>query len=98
MSTKPRVKEFRDFTNEKRLWIGFNCPGCGGWHSVPVEGNNKWQYNNDPINPTLSPSLLVTSPNLRCHFFVKNGTIQFLSDSQHSLANQTVTMSAFEEA
>jgi hypothetical protein len=44
--------------------VGFQCPGCGDFHAVPVAGiapaqGPLWQWNGDLINVTLSPSLLV---------------------------------------
>lgn len=45
--------------SEKR--IGFDCPGCGNLHAVPVsergDGRN-WSFNGDMGRPTLAPSIL----------------------------------------
>src|SRR5689334_15249699 len=38
--------------------IGFWCPGCGEIHIVEI---GKWTWNGDPVRPTFSPSILVTS-------------------------------------
>ena len=43
--------------------IEFFCPGCIAFHSVRIKHPTKsynWTYNNDPNNPTLSPSIKVT--------------------------------------
>lgn len=79
----------------------FHCPGCNRTHYVD---KNIWQFNGDVDNPTVSPSILVngyekcinpTEP--RCHSFIKDGKIQFLSDCSHSLAGQTVELPEWEE-
>lgn len=53
-----------------------------------------WSWNNNVIEPTFTPSLLVnaTDPALFCHLFLTDGKIQFLGDCFHGLKNQTVDM------
>lgn len=53
-----------------------------------------WMWNNNVIEPTFTPSLLVnaTDPALFCHLFLTDGKIQFLGDCFHDLKNQTVDM------
>jgi hypothetical protein len=53
-----------------------------------------WMCNNNVIEPTFTPSLLVnaTDPALFCHLFLTDGKIQFLGDCFHDLKNQTVDM------
>jgi hypothetical protein len=74
----------------------FWCPGCDGAHGVAVgEGKGpRWGYNEDEEKPTFSPSILVTwgGLNKKCHSFVKDGQIQFLTDCTHNLAGQTVDL------
>lgn len=86
----------------------FECPGCGEWHRVRVEGPNPcWTFNGDIYKPTFGPSLLVrgkkydpdtkkTTPYV-CHSFVKNGHVQFLNDCTHEKAGQTVPMLDWED-
>lgn len=79
--------------------IGFWCPGCDGLHNITVKQNG-WQWDGNVDAPTISPSILVTydgsdagqkdAPPARCHSFVRNGEIQFLSDCTHALAGRTV--------
>lgn len=67
----------------------------------------RWGYNGNPAAPTFTPSVLVRTgkaylpsapeweegdPPLVCHSFVSNGRIQFLDDSTHHLAGQTVDL------
>jgi hypothetical protein len=72
--------------NEPNTFI-FGCDGSGCAH-----GNDaRWTFDGDLVNPTISPSVL-SEGEKRCHFFVKKGRIQYLNDSQHELAGQTVDM------
>ena len=81
--------------------IGWFCPACREPHSVPLP---RWQWNGDMERPTISPSVLHfnTYPEggrrvTRCHYFVRDGRIEFCADSPHALAGQTVDMLAVEE-
>ena len=72
----------------------FFCPGCKGLHRVNVNEPNsatgaKWKWNGDMQNPTFEPSINVVGV---CHSFVRNGTIQFLGDCKHELANKSVPL------
>ncbi len=71
----------------------FHCPGCDDVHTVGLT----WKFNGDLEKPTFSPSILVTyfedeTVKERCHSFVRDGQIQFLSDCTHALASQTVEL------
>lgn len=81
----------------------FWCPGCDQPHGPRVEGPDdpdpakrkpKWTWNGDRARPTLQPSILVHTDGRdgtkKCHSYVTDGQIQFLGDSYHSLAGQTV--------
>lgn len=89
----------------KKVWEAregmfcFDCPGCGYGHcwytkDGPVVNGvqQNWSFNGDLDSPTISPSLdvLRDDPSRRCHSFIKDGMIQFLSDCAHSLRGQTV--------
>lgn len=72
----------------------FFCPGCRRGHPFEVP---HWTWNGSFDAPTFSPSLLCNEsfPKERCHLFVKDGKIQFLSDCHHELKGQTVDMVDF---
>lgn len=75
----------------------FFCPGCGYRHPFRVGGDlslPQWTWNGSVDSPTFSPSLLCNQPypDKRCHLFVRDGMIQYLSDCHHSLAGQTIPM------
>lgn len=90
---------------EKSTIVLFECPGCEEGHQIDTA---KWEFNNDYENPTFSPSYLTwVDPNpkadpkfrngkyyngFRCHSFIRNGYIEFLSDCTHKLAGQTVRL------
>lgn len=87
--------------------VTFECPGCGTTHTVPTHGPNAWIFNGDMERPTLTPSILVHPHGAldeqgqryetpRCHSFVTDGRIQFLADSTHALAGQTVELPEIE--
>jgi hypothetical protein len=77
----------------------YSCPGCGLRHIVNVDRNRPgpcWEWNGDKERPTISPSVNVrweyAGVERICHHFVRNGSIEFLSDSTHKLAGQTVPL------
>lgn len=73
----------------------WHCPGCKGGHGVPVLGGRAWGWNQSVERPTLTPSVHVLpheGGQVRCHCFVRDGRIEFLSDCGHALAGRTVDM------
>lgn len=85
--------------------ILFYCPGCREVHAVWQKSNPNpktgawWGWNGSKVSPTFSPSVLVNGvieagrfviP--RCHSYVNDGRIQYLSDSEHALAGQTIEL------
>lgn len=89
--TRPVVR----FADPERLH--FWCPGCDMAHGISYAPGG-WAWNGDVMRPTFRPSLLTRggrSPGgekLVCHGFVTDGQIQFLTDSTHALAGQTVPL------
>ena len=83
------IKEDED---NYRLW----CPGCDEVHTIRGRGPSPcWTFNGDMVKPTFSPSLLTGWNDFkehRCHSFIKEGMIQFLSDCHHELKGQTVPL------
>jgi hypothetical protein len=83
----------------------FECPGCRRQHMVASEtsgGMKGWDFNDDLEAPTFAPSILSngdrnhpTQP--RCHSYVRDGKIEFLSDCDHELAGQTVDLPDIKE-
>lgn len=83
----------------------FYCPGCQHPHAVRTNGNYRWEWNLSVEKPTFSPSLLVIKPDPnnqeidleRCHSYVIDGKIKFLSDCTHDLRGKTVDLPEFPE-
>jgi len=62
-----------------------------------------WSWNGDVEKPTLKPSILSqiiwgeAKILHKCHSFVNDGKVQFLSDCSHDKANQTIELLEVEE-
>lgn len=99
---RARVVPHEDGSGAVSVW--FWCAGCETHHAVKVPG---WTFNGDTERPTFAPSVLVTyngpdagqdrgdgktAPPARCHSFVTDGRIQYLTDSTHRLSGQTVDL------
>jgi len=91
------MSKFKSVENVKGMYHFF-CPGCGCYHGVWTNREERpcWDFNGDVNKPTVSPSILVTTPypdeTRVCHSFVKDGKIQFLDDCTHVLRGQTVEL------
>jgi hypothetical protein len=96
---KPKIREAGTNPDGSKLYM-FHCPGCGYGHGFTVGGtrNINWTWNGSFDLPTFAPSLLCNAsvPASRCHSFVRDGRIQFLSDCHHALAGQTVEIPDWE--
>lgn len=75
--------------------IGWFCPACREPHSIPLP---RWQWNGDRERQTISPSVLHFNVGkdgqriTRCHYFIRDGRIEYCADSPHALAGQAVEM------
>jgi Family of unknown function (DUF6527) len=104
MTTTARAKVLDDNS------LAFHCPGCSHSHVIRYAGPGAWEWDGSLTLPTIGPSVLVTREAVpdasdefaewrterRCHSFVRSGRIEFLSDSTHSLAGQTVDLPDWE--
>lgn len=91
-------------------YIIFRCLGCKTLHSITTSGTHKWTWNGSLEKPTFEPSVLnwlehrpdedeeekKYVDSRRCHIFVRDGRIQYLSDCGHELAGQTVDLPEIE--
>lgn len=88
-----KVKEIFNSDKSHHSWA-IKCPGCGDYHLF----DKRWTFNGNMEKPTFTPSMLSKAPSgdgqpMRvCHSFATNGRINFLSDSTHALAGQTVDL------
>lgn len=74
------------------------CPGCNGWHMIPIEKRNHlgavWGWDGDVEKPTVSPSVNIVGV---CHYFLSEGVIEFCGDSRHALSGQKVPLPKIPE-
>lgn len=93
------IREWPDEEGQITYW----CPGCKQAHTITFGGAQSWTWNGDADKPTFSPSVLANGVrgtsseewnrrHPRCHSFVRDGMIQYLSDCEHALAGLTVPM------
>lgn len=83
------------------------CPGCDDVHGIRIEGPDgpKWTFNGDYDRPTFGPSVRCFThydddhrklpdgqTRTLCHYFIRDGRIEFCGDSPHNLAGQTVDL------
>lgn len=94
MSGKLYESVKQDGTHYAWLWW---CPGCKSIHMC----DTRWTWNGDKEKPTFRNSVLVHGePSInrpQCHSFVTDGRIEFLTDSTHALAGQTVDLPDWPE-
>lgn len=80
-------------------------PGPSGTMYLPVCLNSKeaksWLWNGDVYAPTLTPSVLSRMGHVDketiCHAWVREGRVEFLGDSTHEFAGQTLDLLDLEE-
>ena len=69
------------------------CPGCEQLHRFSITKPNdcgaKWTFDGNVMSPTFFPSMNIVGS---CHYFLRAGKIQFLSDCRHKLAGQTIPL------
>lgn len=97
MTSAPDVLE-HGAAGEMVFW----CAGCNCMHFFRYVAEEKlpcWSWNNSMTRPSVNPSILVRygqgeKPAKICHFYIRDGLIDYLSDCNHSLAGKTVPMTA----
>jgi hypothetical protein len=94
------MKNFKNLipTQEAGRYM-FYCPGCKCSHYVWTgDGPGpRWDITEGPTGDvTVSPSIRVQHGNengpITCHFFIRNGQIEYLGDCTHDLKGQTVPL------
>lgn len=85
-------------------WL-MHCPACKSTHHF----DGRWTFNGDVEKPTFRPSMRVScgpypeyskraGQNDECHFYVTDGQIEYLADSNHDLTGQTVPVPDYPAA
>ena len=72
------------------------CPACKWTHLF----DKRWSFNGRFDKPTFKPSMLVNKDSSnkavpKCHSYVTDGEIQFLSDCTHDMKGKTVELEEF---
>lgn len=70
------------------------CDGCDSYHAIDVDKPNPytgalWAFNGDVNKPTFHPSINIVG---QCHYFIRDGNIEYCTDSKHHLAGLTVSL------
>lgn len=85
-----RVRVLTDGSGHPSQYIF--CPACKTIHLF----DDRWTFNNNFDKPTFSPSMLVHGTEdgfaPRCHTFVRNGKIEYLSDCSHEMKGHTIDL------
>lgn len=70
------------------------CPGCNNKHLIPNYDNKPhWDFNGDFDRPTFTPSVRHSwSEDKVCHYFIKDGHIQYCNDCTHNMSGQIVEL------
>lgn len=93
---KVKVRKWSDGHGESGTNCWWWCPGCEEAHIWQVDATSgpNWEWDGNIETPTVSPSILTAGsrPEKRCHVFIKNGIIDYLSDCWHALAGKKVPM------
>lgn len=97
MSDQRRAIPLKDSKSNQSGYL-IHCPACGYGHFFNVEqpgpNGQQWTFNGDLVKPTFNPSMLVLPPAKRCHSFVRDGRIEYLSDCEHAMKGTTVDLPA----
>ncbi len=103
MPNRPGV-QISPFLRRIKGGISHFCPACGEMHTLAVEkpqdNGAKWAWNQNVTTPTFHPSVNIShGPDAElkiaafcCHYWLKNGEIQYLNDCTHALKGVTVRL------
>lgn len=92
---------YEDCPVEEATHLKLRMPGPSGSLYLPVqirgrrEGTGNWTWNGSVEAPDLKPSVLTRmgrDGGIVCHSWINDGKVQFLSDSTHDLAGQTLDL------
>lgn len=77
------------------------CQGCKEIHVIP----HGWVFNDNFEAPTFTPSVRHRwefrpsgKPRRTCHYFIRDGKIEFCGDSTHGMANRTADLLPISES
>lgn len=79
---------------EGKQYVSIFCPACQLTHTINHSPAG-WGFNGDIDKPTFEGSIGFhgeDSGGFYCHSLVRDGRIEYLGDSQHAMAGQTVDL------
>lgn len=92
---------------EDATHVSLRIPGPTGLLTLPVirsgirDGTGCWTWNGSIEAPTLRPSVLTqydgADGSWRCHSWINDGVVQFLSDCSHDMADTRVPLLDVDE-
>lgn len=85
-------KTLRQETYEHGKIYTFWCKGCGRYHHFEVGWNcaEDHEFNDKMDKPSFKPAL--HDAGTGCHLWLKDGMIEYQSDSPHKLAGQHIPL------
>ena len=89
--------------HEPRGSIGHWCAGCQEVHAIacdePRHNGARWKFSGAFDKPTVEPSVHIkvgpapsSGKTYVCHYFLRDGMLQYLTDSTHGLGGQTLPL------
>ena len=100
-----KLKRIIDQNEAFKGW-GHYCPACVDWHVYAVEqpfaNGATWTFDGNMEKPTFHPSMKITTGFSKeetriCHYFLRNGILDYCNDSTHSFAGKKVDLPNFPE-
>src|SRR5688572_23111002 len=92
------LREIRYYRDASKIY-GYEhwCPGCREIHVIPVNHSHpkaNWTFNGSFTRPTFNPSVRLMRQQgvTYCHYFIRDGMIDFCADSPHELKGQKVPL------
>src|ERR1700739_1992527 len=90
------VRNLRVADGNIREYVYYWCSGCDRAHSVPAERGN-WNKRVEPqtLHPSVRPYYVHPETKVEitsCHYFLKNGVIEYCGDCPHDLNGQKVPL------
>jgi hypothetical protein len=99
MKAKPVIlipgEGYKNCDAERATHLQIKIPSHNFPLNLPVitkgtrEGTGCWTWNGCTEKPTLRPSVLTTNHEFRCHSWITDGEVHYLSDCSHYMAGKT---------
>jgi hypothetical protein len=107
-TTEALLNQISQFLRRTQTGMAHWCPACEEihiFHTKRTENGSCWRWNGNIIHPTFMPSMVITCLDpiegkprdrwplvSRCHYWLKNGKLEFLTDCTHRFKGITVSL------